>query len=218
MTRDVWMAWLGTGVAAALDWIAVARNNRTVEWFAKPAVMVGLLAVAWLAGAAGNFAGNWLLAALVLGMIGDVFLLGGSMKRFQWGLGSFLVGHLYYLLCFVAIGVAPTGPELMLGLGVVLACLIAARRMLPNVHAASSWALSVPVAQYMVIIAAMVIAAWGTGSWLIGFGATVFMISDTVLSLDRFVAPVANGRLIVMITYHLGQALIVAGVLERMLG
>jgi uncharacterized membrane protein YhhN len=48
---------------------------------------------------------------------------------------------------------------------------------------------------------------------LVALGATVFVVSDATLSIDRFVRPIPHARLILMITYHVGQALIVAGVL-----
>ena len=45
-------------------------------------------------------------------------------------------------------------------------------------------------------------------------GATVFVASDAILSVNRFVRPVPHARLVLMVTYHVGQALIVAGVLR----
>jgi uncharacterized membrane protein YhhN len=60
----------------------------------------------------------------------------------------------------------------------------------------------------------MVVAAWATGRPLLALGATVFMASDAVLASDRFVRPLRWGRLAVMVTYHLGQVLIVLGVLR----
>lgn len=41
-------------------------------------------------------------------------------------------------------------------------------------------------------------------------GATVFVISDTILAFNKFVIPgkLPNGHLIVMITYYLAQTLI----------
>ena len=63
------------------------------------------------------------------------------------------------------------------------------------------------------MIGAMVIYAFATGVGLIAIGATVFAVSDTVLARDRFVRPWDGAQLLVMVTYHVGQALIVAGVL-----
>ena len=45
-------------------------------------------------------------------------------------------------------------------------------------------------------------------------GATVFVASDTILSVNRFVRPVPHARLALMVTYQVGQALIVVGVLS----
>ena len=65
-------------------------------------------------------------------------------------------------------------------------------------------------------VGAMVVAAWMTGEWLIGLGATTFMVSDSVLALAKFVRRRDHSDLAVMVTYHLGQALIVAGVLATL--
>ena len=60
----------------------------------------------------------------------------------------------------------------------------------------------------------MVIVAFDTGEPLIAVGATVFAASDSVLAVDRFVRPWKPwAPVVVMVTYHVGQALIVAGVL-----
>jgi uncharacterized membrane protein YhhN len=44
-------------------------------------------------------------------------------------------------------------------------------------------------------------------------GATVFVASDTTLAVNRFVRPLPRADVVVMVTYHVGQALIVLGVL-----
>ena len=48
-----------------------------------------------------------------------------------------------------------------------------------------------------------------SGAW----GATVFAASDSILAVNRFVRPLAWAPVAVMVTYHVGQALIVAGLL-----
>ena len=63
-------------------------------------------------------------------------------------------------------------------------------------------------------VSAMVITASGTGRLLVLLGALTFMISDTVLGLDRFVGPRANARMVVIVTCHLGQAMMVIGALR----
>ena len=41
------------------------------------------------------------------------------------------------------------------------------------------------------------------------FGAAFFVVSDTVLALNRFVRPIRHGNLAVIVTYHLAQGLLV---------
>jgi uncharacterized membrane protein YhhN len=69
------------------------------------------------------------------------------------------------------------------------------------------------VSLYTVVIGAMVIVAFDTGEPLVAVGATIFAASDSILAVDRFVEPRPWAPVAVMVTYHLGQALIVAGLL-----
>ena len=49
-------------------------------------------------------------------------------------------------------------------------------------------------------------------SLLVVIGAFLFYISDVILAMNKFVAPIKNGRLMNMIAYHLGQIALIAGV------
>lgn len=207
------LLWVLPVGCALLDWYAVARGDRRLETWAKPATLAALVGTALALGAADSPSGIWLVVALGFGLVGDVFLLGSSTARFQAGLASFLVGHLAYLASFVALGLdRPAGA--ILGAVVALAALGVARGVLPATHRSDGPALSAPVAVYMLVITAMVVLAWATGDPLVAVGATVFVASDTTLAVNRFVRPVSRAQLLVMVTYHVGQALIVLGVLR----
>ena len=52
------------------------------------------------------------------------------------------------------------------------------------------------------------------GVVILGIGATLFLASDALIAYDRFVRPLAWGHVVVHITYHLGQLLIVLGMLR----
>ena len=65
-------------------------------------------------------------------------------------------------------------------------------------------------------IGAMLVCAWFTGEPLVAAGATVFAASDGTLSVNKFVRPVPHARLAIMVTYHVGQGLIVLGVLAAL--
>ncbi len=206
------LVWALPAVLALVDWYAVARADRRTETWAKPAVLVALIVTALVLGATDTTPGLWLLAALVLGLVGDVFLLDDSDTRFRLGLAAFLVGHLGYVVCFATLGLDPAEWAWVAWV-VLLVCLLVTRQVAPATYMRGGAALAVPVALYTVVIGAMLILAFDTGEPLIAVGATVFAASDSILAVDRFVQPRPWAHVVVMVTYHVGQALIVAGVL-----
>jgi uncharacterized membrane protein YhhN len=206
------LVWALPAACAVVDWYSVWRGDRRTETWAKPATLVALILTALVLGAADDGPGRWLLVALVFGLAGDVFLLEKSDSRFRLGLAAFLVGHLAFVVCFLRLGVDPQGWN-YLSLLVLGACLLATRQVAASTYLRGGLGLAVPVGVYTVVIGAMVICAFTTGVALIAIGATVFAVSDTVLARDRFVRPWERAPLLVMITYHVGQALIVLGVL-----
>ncbi|HET6968006.1 MAG TPA: lysoplasmalogenase [Ornithinibacter sp.] len=206
-----WVAAALTAAVAVLDWRAVLRRDDRTERWAKPAVVVGLGVLALLAGAGGTTTGRWVLLALALGLVGDVLLLPGP-DRFVPGLVAFLLGHLAWVAACVSAGLAR--PELgWVGVAVLAVALVAGRRILPAARRDGGAALAGAVAAYMLVIGAMAVVGWATGRLLVGLGATLFVVSDTVLATGRFVQERGWTRLVVMVTYHLAQALLVAGLL-----
>lgn len=208
------LAWAAVVVAAPLDWWAVGVRGRRREWAFKPLVLVALLVAAWSMGAPDSAAGRWLLAALVLSLLGDLALLSESEPRFVVGLAGFLFAHLAYVVAFAHAGM-PRGRLALAGLALV--CLLAAtvgRRVVPAAAREGGPGLAAVCAAYMAVIGVMVVAAWGTGRALVALGASVFMVSDSLLALNRFVRPLRFGNVAVMVTYHVGQVLIVLGLLR----
>ena len=211
MTGVLWALVAGFAV---LDWYAVWRGSRGLERLAKPLTMVALLAAAVSMGAADTPSGRWLLAGLVLGLLGDVALLSDSEPRFLAGLSAFLLGHLAYVAAFL-----PVGPQSLVAAlpGAVLVLLLVALVGRPVLRAAAAQGgpgLGAAVAAYMLVIGAMVVTGWGTARPLVAAGASVFMVSDAVLAHARFVREWRPAHLLVMVTYHLGQVLIVLGLLR----
>ena len=64
-----------TGVVAAADWAAVLKSARRVEYAAKPAVMIGLIAVALAVHPVSSAERAFFVIALALGLASDVFLM-----------------------------------------------------------------------------------------------------------------------------------------------
>jgi uncharacterized membrane protein YhhN len=209
----VLLCGLLAAAAGLTNWWAIIVGRKPVERAAKPLTMVALGALALSLGAGDTSTGRWLLLALVLCLIGDVALLGESTGHFLAGLTAFLLGHLAYVACFVALGLRGGWPWALIGLGVVAISLAFGRRILPTVARTEGATLAAAVAAYMLVIAAMAATGWATGRALIGLGVSSFVVSDTVLAINKFVAPLRRGQLLVMVTYHLAQVLIVLGVL-----
>ena len=214
MPDAVWLPWAVVAIAAPLDWWSVLRGRPAVERWAKPAVLVALIGVVLLARAGEAGAADagratttgWLLVALALSLVGDVLLLSD-------GLTAFLLGHLAYVAAFVASGLSAPGLAAV-GALVVVVALGLGRAILPGARADGGFALAAAVTAYMVVIGAMALTGWATGRVLVGLGASVFVVSDTVLAQGRFVQERRWTHVVVMVTYHLAQVLLVAGLLR----
>ena len=202
---------IAAAVAALVDWWAVARDRRAVELWAKPLTMALLVGVAASAGDPDGDVRAWLVAGAVLGLVGDVALLGDGEAAFMVGLGAFALGHLAYAIAAVHVGFdaawALVGAAFM---AVVLGFRFATRTV-PGARRRGGRVLASAVVFYACVIAAMVVTAWGTTAVLAGIGAMAFAASDWVLGHERFVGPLPGGRMSVIVPYHVGQALLIMG-------
>jgi len=205
MTPTAWLLLLFAAVAAVTDWYAVAAGNRRLEYGAKPAVMVALIGVSVALAPAAPGIVPWFVAALALSLVGDVALM-LPRERFVGGLVAFLLAHMAYV---VGLGLqAQSVGGVILGLLVVGTVLGTVGRRIFGAVRAGQRRLLGPVAAYMVVISAMVVAAFATGQPPAIAGATFFYASDAMLAWNRFVAPRVP-RPAVLAAYHVGQALLV---------
>ncbi|WP_370892456.1 lysoplasmalogenase [Janibacter sp. GXQ6167] len=203
--------WALAAGATVADWVAVTTDNRRLEIIAKPTAMGGLTAATIASGVTDRPGGRAAALGMVGGIGGDTALLWGDRPGlFEAGLGSFLLGHLAYLESFRQRGMRRTA-WIVPGAAVLAACVVASRDVVPAAHREGGLAASGPVAAYMGVIGGMSLAAWSTGDPVTGIGSSLFVISDTVLALDRFVAPVPHSGPGVMVPYLLGQALLAIG-------
>ncbi len=205
---------------AVLDWAAVARGWKKVEYATKPATMLLLFISLWaVSGLEGVLI--WFGLGLLFSLAGDVFLL-LSDRYFILGLASFLLAHLMYIAGF-NIPLPNVSPVWSISLAIVLSLTAARvlRRITDGLAAKGLRRLVGPVLLYGMIITLMLLSAmltifrseWKTSaSLLVTIGATLFYLSDVVLAWNKFVAPFKHARLVNMMTYHLGQIAIILGV------
>jgi uncharacterized membrane protein YhhN len=212
------LAFVAAAVFAVGDWVAVAHRGTTAAWqrlefVCKPATLTALVvAAATLDPAAGSDARrNWFVAALVFSLLGDVLLMLPE-EQFLGGLVAFLLGHLCYIAGFWADG--PSAIAFVASAVIVAVAIgLVARRILPAVRS-SEPALTGPVAGYIVVIGVMVASAIATGNPLAGVGAVLFAGSDSMIAWNRNVAEFPHSGVWIMVTYHLGQGLLVASLLR----
>lgn len=208
MTTAAWIFGAVAVVAMAFDWWAVRTTREPIETVAKPMVMVGLIGIAVLADIVPSSAQPWVIAALVLGLVGDVCLL-PQIDRFIAGLAAFLVGHACYLVAFAIMW----SPSWLIALGIAGLIALLGAFGVDIARSLRDSPMLVPVMAYIGVTAAIILLGAGTGRWIVAAGALAFALSDGLLGSDRFVRPVPDRRVWVHVLYHLGQATIVVGVI-----
>jgi uncharacterized membrane protein YhhN len=190
-------------VVAAADWLAVVRDNKPLEYLCKPLTMVVLIAATLALDVDDTTVQTWFLVALVLCLLGDVFLM-LPQDLFVFGLASFLLGHIAYIVGMHVDGIDQG--RFLVGVVLVLAALaVIGTRILRGVRAGDEPELTGPVLAYMSVISVMVASAIGTGHVAAVAGAASFYASDALIAWNRFLRETRHGRLAIMVTYHLAQ-------------
>lgn len=216
LTAVTWTLGVLTALLAVSNWIAVAIGRRGAEWWSKLLTMVALIATVLTADGLDSPPARWLVAALVLGLLGDLALLGDTERRFLAGVAAFFGGHLAYLVAFAALGLDPHAWWWVV-VAVLLLVLVATRDIVPSALRVVGARLAVPMAAYTLVIAAMTVVAFLAGEPVLAVGATLFLVSDSLIALNLARHDFHRERGVdgvgIMVTYHVSQALLAYGVL-----
>ena len=155
------------------------------------------------------------ILALLFSLIGDILLMfvNKSDLFFIGGLVAFLLAHTMYIIVFLN-----KRNSKSLSIPFVVVLMIYAF-VLFYVLRNSLGELLIPVIVYMLIILTMVISASlrkdrvSKFSYnLVFIGALFFMISDSILSLNKFYQPIPLSNIGIMLTYAIAQLFIVLGI------
>jgi uncharacterized membrane protein YhhN len=212
MTAVAWVLLALAAVFAAGDWVAVARASKPLEYVCKPATTALLVGVAATLDPVHSDTRAWFVAALVLALAGDVFLMLPG-DRFVPGLGSFLLAQLAFAVGFSLHG-GSAGEYLV---GVLIVAAVGVPLVVRFVRAllrAGDGALVGPVIAYFLAISAMVVTAIAGGNADAITGAGLFLVSDSLIAETRFVPRSRVGAsrvtpVAIMVTYHLALAALV---------
>lgn len=198
------MGWLILALMGAVTFLYGLSVHATLMCLlVKPLPVLALLG--WLHDAPPSDYRRWISLGLMCSLIGDV-LLAWPGDLFVFGLGAFLLAHLAYLKAYLSdcrrLAVLPLILALIVGaslLGVLIA------------HGLGT--LLIPVIVYGLAITAMLWRALARlvsdvpqrSALLAAAGAVAFVFSDSVIGIDRFVAPFHSAPYVIILSYWLGQ-------------
>jgi uncharacterized membrane protein YhhN len=194
-------AWFAVAVTVGGDWLARWRHAGRLEIVMKPAATIAIAAVGLVVvEGAPELAVGAMIVGFACCLAGDIALL-PAIDRFVVGLASFLVGHVAFVVMFLALGL---DDEALGGVALVLMTVVGGTLGVRIVRGARqrNAALRAPVTAYLAVISLMTIAGWSTGLAASIVGAALFVTSDTILGWRTFVAERVWMPLAVMVTYH----------------
>lgn len=159
---------------------------------------------------------KWIIAALAFSWLGDVLLMfqQGRPVFFLVGLSAFLIAHLFYISFFHRVRVnEQVKSRWWLPAVVVVYYAVLIAVLYPKLGD-----MKVPVPVYGIVISFMLLLALhmlfiknSKAGQLMMAGAVLFILSDSVLAINKFYQPFEAAGLAVMLTYGIAQLLITRG-------
>lgn len=210
--------FLPYAVLALLHLVCCAANRQFLRHLSKT-LLVPLLLLGYACTAA--TADPWVLAALLLGWAGDIFLIWPGHTRLSTaGISAFGLGHVCYI--FAMLSPLHGGVPSLLWLCILAPLALAAALYTLSLRVMDR-ALRVPGALYYLLLAALCAAAAlslaagaAGGGWLLA-GAALFLLSDTLLvrQFSTVGDPAPRYDFAVMLTYILAQGFLALGFAMR---
>ncbi|RZF90428.1 lysoplasmalogenase [Pseudoalteromonas sp. CO302Y] len=148
-----------------------------------------------------------LLLALSFSALGDVLLALDTGQLFIGGLAAFFVSHLFYIITMLPVKKYRIDVLLLyLFLAIGVFCLL-----YPTLNE-----MLIPVIFYTIVLMIMASLTWMTdkSNGFLVLGGAVFVISDSILALNRFYMPFAYADIAIMCSYYLAQFCLVKGFLQ----
>jgi uncharacterized membrane protein YhhN len=215
------MRWLLLALISGLVFIyGLYIDSTALRLVTKGLPVIAL--VLWLGAAPAGTYRRWISIGLLFGLGGDILLEIPQQhlaNQFMLGLGSFLIGHLAYMRAYTS------DTRRLAPLGLLFAAVCGGGMLVTlNSSPTGLGPLLVPVALYALAISCMLwraIARIGVAgiprdsALLAAGGALLFVISDGLIGINRFVQPFEEARYAIMITYWLGQFGIAASAMRR---
>jgi uncharacterized membrane protein YhhN len=211
-------ALAGLALASGIGAILAALGTLPPSWLfvLKPLTTALVIAYAWPRGTDAPKQRRLVLVGLVLSLAGDVALL-WPKEGFLPGLVAFLLAHLAYIAAFCVPLRLGARPVVFAVYGGVAALILTP--LWPGIPTA----LRAPVVAYVVCLATMAAqaGAWWRSSVARGsadaafarsaaLGGALFMVSDSLLAINKFASALPLASLWILATYWVAQGCIAA--------
>jgi len=193
------------GFALAFLW-SLDQRPYALSWLVKTSPIAFLVMFSFLnvPGRPGRLLG----LGLVFSGVGDILLELPFKGLFEAGMGAFILAHLFYIVLFFR------HPRLTRGRGAVMGVMVVSTLGFAVFLFPVLGPMKLPIYVYLSVILCMGISACAgeKNHNLVIAGAAFFIFSDALIAYTRFVSPLADSSLWVMLTYYGAQALLAAGV------
>ena len=204
--------------------VGIQLQNKEIQFFFKPLIipaLIGYLDSQLLSITKGI--NKWVLAALLFSLLGDVFLMfeGKNSIFFLLGLSSFLLAHIFYIVFFHQVRLR----EKVKGNPLLLVIVVIYYAALITLLSPYLFDMKIPVLVYGIVISFMFMLAMHmlfiknkpAGQWMM-IGALLFVMSDSLLAINKFYMPFEAAGVLIMLTYGLAQLFIVEGTVKYIRG
>jgi len=173
---------------------------------AVPVLSLALLAFLKIPGIKGKLLGTGFLFS----DLGDILLELNRSEYFVFGLAAFLMAHLFYIAVFIRKPVVKK-PGSIIALVIIAYGMILGAVLIPNLGS-----MMIPVVAYLIVILAMGISAslGAENHIFIIIGALLFILSDSIIAVNKFLTPVPFSSLWIMTIYYSAQFFIMHGFLN----
>jgi uncharacterized membrane protein YhhN len=209
-----WLVFFTADVS--LDLFAVVFDWKEVRFISKPLIVILLAIFLWRSIGKKNKNFRLIFSALIFSWLGDVFLLFDARRStFIFGLIGFLIAHIFFIAFFIRVRRQDHFSKIYLPLIVLTVCYVIFLFLLLSPVLG---ALKIPVLIYAIVLCCMFLSSVHafdlsiipSGKFCVA-GAFLFVISDSILAINKFYQPFTTAGFAVMFTYALAMFLIVFG-------
>ncbi|MFK7800774.1 MAG: lysoplasmalogenase [Anaerolineae bacterium] len=194
----------------AITYIAFQPRKYPGHALLKAAPILLLATAVFLGGTLSELPRWFLFTALLFSAAGDIFLAHDTDGEtfFVLGLGSFLVSHIFYVLTFLQ--TAAFHPIAILPILIILILAVGLTTQIWD----KLGSLKMPVLAYILVSGVMGVSAavYDPLNWVLIAGAILFILSDSLIAVQKFWRPIPYRDFLVMSTYYLAQIMIFWGV------